>query len=103
MQTGRKEWVLASQILEALREYMITVGKNTRSIIEAMTLEQVHSMPEKNHVMNIYEAGGVTSDLRSVWLLVFWARLDWAGMILTPLTCHHMMHLPASLNHLPIL
>ena len=52
--------------------------------------------------MRILEEGGVTTDFRSVWLLVFWGRLTRGGMILTPLTGHHMMHLPACLNHLPI-
>lgn len=87
----------------ALREYMIAVGKNTRRIIEGLTLEQVRSMVPEEWVMRILEVGGVTTDLRSVWLLVFWGRLTRGGMILTPMTYHHMIHLPACLNHLPIL
>ena len=89
--------------VEALREYMITVGKNTRCIIENLTLEQIQSMVPEKWVMRILEVGGVTTDFRSVWLLVFWGRLTRGGMILTPLTNHHMMHLPACLNNLPIL
>lgn len=89
--------------VDALREYMITVGKNTRRIIENLTLEQIQSMVPEEWVMRILEVGGVTTDFRSVWLLVFWGRLTRGGMILTPLTNHHMMHLPACLNNLPIL
>lgn len=37
-------------------------------------------------------------NFRSVWLLVFWGRLTRGGMILTPLTSHHMMHLQACLE-----
>lgn len=87
----------------AFRDYMIAVGKNTRHIIEKLTLEQVQSMVPEERVMRILEEGGVTSDFRSVWLLVFWGRLTGGGMILTPLTDHHMMHLPPCLHHLPIL
>lgn len=87
----------------ALRDYMITVGKNTRSILESLTLEQIQSMVPEEWVMRILEEGGVTTDFRSVWLLVFWGRLTRGGMILTPMTDHHMMHLPPCLNHLPIL
>ena len=83
---------------EALREYMIEVGKNTRGILENLTLEQVQSMVPEEWVMRILEEGGVTTDFRSVWLLVFWGRLTRGGMILTPLTGHHMMHLPPCLN-----
>ena len=89
--------------VDALREYMIAVGRNTRRIIENLTLEQIQSMVPEEWVMRILEVGGVTTDFRSVWLLVFWGRLTRGGMILTPMTNHHMMHLPACLNNLPIL
>ena len=88
---------------EALREYMIVVGKNTRSILENLTLEQIKLMVPATRVMRILEEGGVTTDFRSVWLLVYWGRLTIGGMILTPMTDHHMMHLPPCLNHLSIL
>lgn len=87
---------------EALHEYMIAVGKNTRHILENLTLEQVRTMAPEKWVMRILEEGGVTTDFRSVWLLVFWGRLTGGGMILTPLTDHHMMHLPPCLNHLSL-
>lgn len=80
--------------VHALREYMLAVGRNTREILRNLTLEQVRSMVPEEQVMRILEAGGVTTDFRSVWLLVFWGRLTGGGMILTPLTGHHMMHLP---------
>ncbi len=89
--------------IEALHEYMIVVGKNTRHILEKLTLEQINSMVPEEWVMRILEEGGVTTDFRSVWLLVFWGRLTIGGMILTPMTDHHMMHLPPCLNNLPIL
>lgn len=89
--------------IEALHEYMIVVGKNTRHILEKLTLEQINSMVPKQWVMRILEEGGVTTDFRSVWLLVFWGRLTMGGMILTPMTDHHMMHLPPCINNLPIL
>lgn len=84
--------------VSALREYILTVGKNTRKVIENLTLEQINSMVPEEWVMRVLEEGGVTTDFRSVWLLVFWGRLTRGGMILTPLTGHHMMHLPTSLD-----
>ncbi|MBQ9991627.1 MAG: hypothetical protein IJP31_11935 [Lachnospiraceae bacterium] len=87
---------------DVLRDYMLAVGKNTRKILESLNLEQINSMVPEEWVMRILEEGGVTTDFRSVWLLVFWGRLTGGGMILTPLTWHHMLHLPACLNTLPI-
>lgn len=86
--------------VEELRKYMIAVGKNTRRILAALTLEQIKSMVPEEWVMRILEEGGVTTDFRSVWLLVFWGRLTIGGMILTPMTSHHMMHLPTSFEHI---
>ena len=82
---------------------MIAVGKNTRHVLENITLEQIKSMVSYERVMRILEEGGVTTDFRSVWLLVYWESLTMGGMILTPMTDHHMMHLPPCLNNLPIL
>lgn len=65
--------------------------------------EQIKSMVPYERVMRILEEGGVTADFRSVWLLVYWGSLTMGGMILTPMTDHHMMHLPPCLNNLPIL
>ncbi len=81
-----------------LRSYMIEVGKNTREIISSLTLDQIQSMVPEERIMRILEEGGVTTDFRSVWLLVFWGRLTVGGMILTPITCHHTMHLFACLD-----
>ena len=81
-----------------LKNYMITVGKNTRRILSELTLDQIKNMVPEEWVMRILEEGGVTTDFRSVWLLVFWGRLTIGGMILTPMTSHHMMHLPTSID-----
>ena len=86
--------------VEELRNYMIKVGKNTRRILANLSLEQIKSMVPEEWVMRILEEGGVTTDFRSVWLLVFWGRLTIGGMILTPMTSHHMMHLPTAVDRI---
>ena len=83
-----------------LRDYMMEVGKNTRRILSGLSLEQIRSMVPEERVMRILEEGGVTTDFRSVWLLVFWGRLTIGGMILTPMTSHHMMHLPTCIDRI---
>ena len=86
--------------VEGLRDYMMEVGKNTRRILSKLSLEQIKSMVPEEWVMRILEEGGVTTDFRSVWLLVFWGRLTIGGMILTPMTSHHMMHLPTCIDRI---
>ena len=92
-------WAKAINV-EELKNYMIEVGKNTRRILSELSLEQIKSMVPEEWVMRILEEGGVTTDFRSVWLLVFWGRLTIGGMILTPMTSHHMMHLPTCVDRI---
>ena len=92
-------WAKAINV-EELRNYMIEVGKNTRRILSNLSLEQIKSMVPEEWVMRILEEGGVTTDFRSVWLLVFWGRLTIGDMILTPMTSHHMMHLPTAVDRI---
>ena len=60
--------------VEALHEYMLAVGKNTRNILGNLTLVQINSMVPEEWVMRILEEGGVTTDFRSVWLWRFPGR-----------------------------
>ena len=86
--------------VEGLRDYMMEVGRNTRRILSELTLEQIKSMVPEEWVMRILEEGGVTTDFRTVWSLGFWGRLTIGGMILTPMTSHHMMHLPTCIDRI---
>lgn len=89
--------------VEALYEYMVEVSRNTREIIANLTIDQLQQKPSKEQLDCIMNAGGLTSDKRSMWLLDYWGGLTVSGMILTPLTDHHMMHLPPCLEQLPII
>lgn len=89
--------------VKALYEYTVEVSRNTREIITNLTIEQLQQKPLKEQLDSIMNVGGLTSDKRSVWLLNYWGELTVSGMILTPLTDHHMMHLPPCLDYIPIL
>lgn len=88
--------------VKALQEYMLEVGKNTRKIIADLMLEKIRAKPSEKQLKRIVQEGGLTSDKRSIWLLDYWGSLTVAEMILTPLTDHHMMHLPPCLDQLPM-
>lgn len=66
-------------------------------------MDQLQQKPLEKQLDRIVDAGGLTLDKRSIWLLDYWGGLTVSEMILTPLTDHHMMHLPPCLDHLPIL
>jgi hypothetical protein len=53
----------------ALKDYIIAVGKNTRTIIENLTLEQINSMVPEERVMQILRVGGVTTVRYGCWCI----------------------------------
>lgn len=89
--------------VKALKEYMVEVSKNTREILRSLTIDKLKQKPTKEQLGRIVDEGGLTSEKQSIWLLDYWGGLTVSGMILTPLTDHHMMHLPPCFGHLPIL
>ena len=62
--------------VEALHEYMLAVGKNTRNILGNLTLVQINSMVPEEWVMRILEEGGVTTDFLSVWLFSILGKVN---------------------------
>lgn len=82
----------------ALKEYCIQVGKNSVKIIGNLQENDFLKKPTECNINRILSEGGVTENKHSKWLLGFWGKLTVGGLLTTPLTNHHMMHLPGCLE-----
>ncbi len=73
------------------------INGNAIGFVHVMILQQ-----KKTAGLIVYEKSRDfrTADFRSVWLLVFWGRLTIGGMILTPMTSHHMRPLPTAVDRI---
>jgi Protein of unknown function (DUF664). len=78
---------------EALAAYRNEVGARTRSIVQALSPEDVKRPVEQSGLDAILAAGGVTGEKDSVWLLEYWGTKDVGGLLLMPATRHLMLHL----------
>ena len=84
----------SSQVhLAALIAYWNTVALRTRDIVLSLTDDDMKRPVDKTDLDAVLEAGGVTRQQDSVWLLDYWGGKDVAGLLLMPPTRHLMLHL----------
>lgn len=79
--------------MSELRNYRNAVGMRTRQVLQGLTFSDMKRKVTKADLQRIFEAGGVTAQKDSIWLLDFWGRKNIAGLLLMPVTRHQVAHL----------
>ncbi|MCL2365029.1 MAG: DinB family protein [Defluviitaleaceae bacterium] len=79
---------------QELINYRNAVGCQTRKILKSLTANDLKQKPESEYLLRLVSEGGLLENKNSIWLKDFWGRHTVAGLVLLPLTRHHMMHLP---------
>lgn len=82
--------------IHELFNYRNSVGIRTREILSNLTYEDLKRKTKPENLDKLLTEGGLLADKQSIWLKNFWGRLTISGMILLPLTRHHLMHLTDS-------
>ena len=77
--------------LNELKNYRIAVGMQTRAIIKTLMPEDMRRKATPDSLARIMIEGGLTEQKESKWLLDFWGKKTVGGLILLPLTRHHVM------------
>jgi len=79
---------------QELINYRNAVGCQTRKILKSLAPNDLKRKPEAEYLARLVSEGGLLEVKDSIWLKDFWGKHTVAGLILLPLTRHHMMHLP---------
>ncbi|MCL2426591.1 MAG: DinB family protein [Oscillospiraceae bacterium] len=82
---------------QELINYRNAVGSQTRKTLKSLTHKDLKPKPEAESLLRLVSEGGLLETKESIWLKDFWGRHTVSGLILLPLTRHHMMHLPESM------
>lgn len=82
--------------VEALLGYWGAVGRRTREVIKALAPADMKRKPRPEALAKLVEEGGLLAVEGSLWLKDFWGRHTVAGLLILPLTRHHVIHLPDS-------
>ncbi len=77
--------------LEALREYRMAVGRQTREIVKLLKWEQLKEKVDPTRLRQIMAEGAVVQ--AAYGLLDYWGGLTQAGLLLMPPTRHNFVHL----------
>jgi hypothetical protein len=84
--------------MDALKNYRMEVGRKTRAIINKLTTADMKRKFDKSKLQRILDEGAVLNVEASNWLIDFWGRKNVAGIILMPVTRHHVVHINESLS-----
>ena len=76
-----------------LINYRNDVGCQTRKILKSLTPKDLKRKPSPESLARLVSEDGLLESKNSIWLKDFWGRHTVAGLILLPITRHHMMHL----------
>lgn len=82
---------------QELINYRNEVGCQTRKIIKSLSPDDLKRKPGAEYLARLVSEGGLLESKGSIWLKDFWGRYTVSGLVLLPLTYHHMLHLPDSI------
>jgi len=76
-----------------LKKYYKAVMLNTNKIIHNMSFEESKAKVSAEKKGKLVASNAVSADPNAFWLVDYWCRKTYAGLMLMPLSRHHMVHL----------
>lgn len=84
--------------MQELRNYRKAVGRKTREIIKRFEPSDLKRKMEASRLQRILDEGGVLNVEGANWLIDFWGKKNVAGILLMPVTRHHIVHINESIK-----
>jgi hypothetical protein len=84
--------------LKELRDYRIAVGRKTREIILKLSPADLKREIEPQRLQRVLDEGAVLNVESANWLIEFWGKKNVAGILLMPVTRHHIVHINESMS-----
>lgn len=81
-----------------LQKYAAAVLANTNEIIQNMSYEASKTKVSAERRAALIEAECVSTDENAFWLVDYWCKKTYAGLMLMPFSRHQMMHLDNCLH-----
>ena len=81
-----------------LIKYRIAVARNTRVIINNLKGTDIKRKMRKESLQCILDEEAVENVKEANWLIEYWGKKDVAGILLMPVTRHHVVHINESLR-----
>ncbi|MDF2592356.1 MAG: hypothetical protein K0S75_1822 [Clostridia bacterium] len=98
MNAGEIQKFSSNISMQELRKYRIAVGRRTREIIQGFKPTDLKKKFDDIRLEKIFDIGAVSKDAAASWLVDFWGKKNVAGILLMPVTRHHVVHINESLT-----
>lgn len=79
--------------MHQLCSYRVAVGKKTREVIQSLQPADLKKKMPPERLQRILDEGAVLNVDGARWLVDFWGRKNVAGILLMPVTRHHLVHI----------
>lgn len=76
-----------------LKHYLEDVHANTNQLISSMTYEQSKSKVQASRKNNLIALNVVSENQSAFWLVDYWCKKTYAGLLLMPFSRHQILHL----------
>lgn len=97
--TGQEIFEFSQKIdISELQEYRMAVGRKTREIISSLKGTDLKKKMSKDSLQRIIDEEAVENIESANWLIDFWGKKNMAGILLMPVTRHHIVHINESLR-----
>lgn len=84
--------------INQLRNYASVVLDNTNSIIQDMSFEDSRIKVSTERKNDLLKLNTVSTDENAFWLVDYWCRKTYSGLLLMPFSKHQMLHLDSCLR-----
>jgi hypothetical protein len=96
MAPGEITALSAALDMDALRDYRLAVGRQTRKMVAGLTFEEITSPVRQERLQRLLDEGAVLPE--AAGLLEYWGGLTVAGLLLMPPTRHGLVHINEALK-----
>jgi len=83
---------------QALKEYRKSVALKTRLIVNSLNYQDLNKRIPEERLQKVSSLSAVLSEEQSFWLIDFWRKKTVSGILLMPVTRHHLVHLNESMQ-----
>lgn len=84
--------------IKQLENYTLDVIKNTNNIINKMTYAESKNKVLEERKKELLKINAVSTDEEAFWLVDYWCKKTYAGLLLMPFSRHQMLHLGGCLR-----
>jgi len=79
--------------IKVLKVYVKEVYQRTNEVISQMSYKEIRTKVSEDRKNKLVDLGSVSKDESAFWLVDYWCKKDYLGLVKMPFTSHQFLHL----------